>query len=308
MRGKVNSVPSETPSAPSQPALRTSGIKRFGKKLYAVAAIVVIAVIAIALLIPQGAATIPLSVEYTVGEKMVYNTTETVTFQPDDTEMSTDQSGQIPNTIDINSTDIAEVLDFDGEYYTLNRTITGTLGHTPVSISFIERVNKTGYTGHFLPGATEQVMTSNMSDNPFVTALLDKPEVKVGDTWQVPLSSGNSKVSITGVLTIKFGGIQDITVPAGTYRVFKIDFSSSDFTMSAKLSTSANSTIAPFTTKISVSGQVYIEYGTCRQIQSNMQMVSSTQAVGASATISTSAQTTLVQHIKPIENQPDVNP
>lgn len=308
MRGKVNSVPSETPSAPSQPALRTAGIKRFGKKLYAIAAIVVIAVIAIALLIPQGAATISLSVEYTVGEKMVYNTTETVTFQPDNAEMPTDQSGQIPNTTNINSTSIVEVLDFDGEYYTLNHTVTGTLGHTPVSISFIERVNKTGYTGYFLPGGTQHLATSNMSNNPFVTALLDKPEVKVGDTWQIPMSSGNSNVSITGVLTIKFGGIQDITVPAGTYWVFKIDVSSSDFTMNVKLSTSANSTIAPFTTNMSISGQIYIEYGTCRQIQSNMQMISSTQAVGASATISTSAKTTLVQHIKPVENQPDVNP
>jgi len=288
--------------------LRTSGFKRFGKKLYALAAIIVVAVIAVALLVPQGAATIPLSVEYTVGEKMIYNTTETVTFQPDNTAMPADYSGQISNTIDINSTAIVEVLDCDGEYYTLNHTVTGTLGHTPVSISFIEKMNKTGYTGYFLPGGTQQLVTSNMSNNPFVTALLDKPEVKVGDTWQIPLSSGNSNVSITGALTIKFGGIQEITVPAGTYRVFKIDVSSSDFTMGVKLSTSANSTIAPFTTNMSISGQIYIEYGTCRQIQSNMQMISSTQAVGASATISTSAQTTLVQHIKPIENQPDVNP
>jgi hypothetical protein len=305
---KVNSVPSETPSSSDQPAIHHRGVNRFGKKLYAIAAIIVIAVIAIALLIPQTAATIPLSVEYTVGEKMIYNTIEAVTFQADNTAIPAEQSVQVPNTTSINSTAIVNIVDFDGEYYTLNHTITGTLGQTPVSISFIEKVNKTGYTSYFLPGGTQQVMTSNMSNNPFVTALLAQPEVKVGDTWQIPMSSGNSNVSITGELTIKFGGIQDITVPAGTYRVFKIDVSSNNFTMNVKVPTHANNTIAPFTTNISISGQIYIEYGTCRQIQSNMQTISSTQAVGASATISTSTQTTLVQHIKPLENQPDANP
>ena len=81
MRTRVHAVPSESPSSPDQSAAQRSGFRRFGKKLYAVVAIVLVAVIAVALLVPQGAATIPLGVEYTVGEKMVYNTTETVTTQ-----------------------------------------------------------------------------------------------------------------------------------------------------------------------------------------------------------------------------------
>jgi hypothetical protein len=64
--------------------LSTGGSKRFGKKLYVVAAIVAVAVIAVALLIPQGAATIPLNVDYEVGEKMVYDTTMILSFNDPD--------------------------------------------------------------------------------------------------------------------------------------------------------------------------------------------------------------------------------
>jgi hypothetical protein len=295
VRGKVNSVPSETPSAPSQPALRTAGSKRFGKKLYAVAAIVVIAVIAVALLVPQGAATIPLGVEYTVGEKMIYNTVETLTTQMADNSLPPEYAGETS----INSTEIVEVVGFDGEYYSLNHTVTAKLGNTPMSISYIEKMNKTGYTGYFRLEGTEEVLVSNMSTDPFATVLLDKPEVKVGDSWQVPVNSGNSNVSITGDMTITFGGVQNITVPAGTYEVFKVD-TVSNLTMSIKLPTSGNYTSPPFTVNMTISGQTYIEYGTCRRIESSMQIIQSpAQAAGTSATISISAKTTLVQHIKP---------
>jgi hypothetical protein len=304
LRSKAKAVPSETSPSPNQPATRPSGFRRFGKKLYAVAAIIVIAIIAVALLVPQGAATIPLGVEYTVGEKMVYNTTETITTQ--NTDSSLPPGG--PWETSINSTEIVEVLDFDGEYYILNHTVTAKLGNTPASISYIEKMNKTGYTGYFRLEGTEEVLVSNMSTDSFATVLLDKPEVKVGDSWQVPVNSGNSNVSITGEMTITFGGIQNITVPAGTYEVFKVD-TLSNLTMSIKLPTSGNYTNPPFTVNMTISGQTYIEYGTCRRIESNMQIIQSpAQAAGTSTTISISAKTTLIQHIKPVENQPDANP
>lgn len=254
-----------------------------------------VAVIAVALLVPQGAATIPLGVEYTVGEKMIYNTIETITTQMANSSLPPEYPGET----NINSTEIVEVLDFDGEYYILNHTITATIGHMPVSTSFIEKVNKTGYTGYFRLEGTEEVLTSNMSTDPFATVLLDKPEVKVGDSWQVPVNSGNSNISITGEMTITFGGIQNIMVPAGTYEVFKVD-TVSNLTMSIKLPTSGNYTSPPFTVNMTISGRTYIEYGTCRRIESSMQIIQSpAQAAGTSATISISAKTTLVQHIKP---------
>ena len=73
---KVNTSPSENPNSPDRPALHSAGIKRFGKKLYAITfALIAIVIVVVALLIPQGAAAIPLNVNYVVGEKMIYNTT-----------------------------------------------------------------------------------------------------------------------------------------------------------------------------------------------------------------------------------------
>jgi len=303
LHGKVHAVPSEIPSSPDQPAKRPSRFRRFGKKLYAVAVIIVVAVIAVALLVPQGAATIPLGVKYTVGEKMVYNTTETVTTQMANSSLPP----EYPWETSIDSTEIVEVVDFDGEYYSLNHTVTAKLGNTPASISYIEKVNKTGYTGYFRLEGTEEVLTSNMSTDPFATVLLDKPEVKVGDSWKVPVNNGNSNVSMTGEMTITFGGIQNITVPAGTYEVFKVD-TVSNLTMSIKLPTSGNYTNPPFKINMNISGQTYIEYGTCRRIESTMQTIQRpAQAAGTSTTISISAKTTLIQHIKPAENQTDAN-
>ena len=59
---------------PEKQSLGHSGFK-LGKKFVLIVAVVAIAIIAGALLIPQGAASIPLNVSYNVGEKMVYNTT-----------------------------------------------------------------------------------------------------------------------------------------------------------------------------------------------------------------------------------------
>lgn len=297
MCNKTNAVPSET-SLPDQNVAQRSGFKRLGKKLYAVVAIIVVAVIAVALLVPQGVATIPLGVEYTIGEKMVYNMVETITTENANSSLAS--GGLLEKSI--NSTETVEVLDFDGEYYILNHTLTLELGDSSTAVSFIEKMNKTGYTGYFSLEGSGEVLVSNMTTDPFATVLLDKPEVKVGDSWQVPVNSGNSNVSLAGEMTITFGGVQEITVPAGTYEVFKVD-TYSDLNMSIKTPTSGNYSSQPFTINMFISGQTYIEYGTCRRIESNMQIIQKTpQAVGTSPTISVSAKTTLVQHIKPTEN------
>lgn len=295
MYSNDSSVPSENPSTPNQPAVRTSGSKRFGKKFYAIAGIITIAVIAIALLIPQGAATIPLSVNYTVGEKMIYSITDTITGQINNNDRTDSYN---TGTTSFNYTVNVDVVDFDGEYYTLNHTLTAMLNHQhPMSLSFIEKVNKTGYTSYFSTEGTLQLL-SNKSSNPFLSALLNKPEVKVGDTWQIPLSTDNTNVSITGDMTITFRGIQDITVPAGTYKVFRIDFSSNNLSMNLTIPTTSNTSIQS-TMEMSISGQTYLEYRTCRQIESDTQINSSYQIGDLKTSYSLSSQMVLVQHITP---------
>jgi hypothetical protein len=288
VRIKLNSVPSETPS--EQPTLPAPSRKRFRKKLYAAIAIAVAAVIVIALLIPQGAAIIPLSVEYTVGERMVYDMTETMTMQ-----MSNSTSGAALGlggantsvTMDLPTT--VEVVDFDGEVYTLNHTSTMELLGKPVSFSYLEKVNKTGYTTILFSGATEALGASLGSQDPVLTGILGKPEVKVGDTWEIPMNPSNASIGITGSLVLTFKGIQEKTVPAGTYKVFRVDMTSKDVGMQ----TSALSTT------MSVNGEYYVEFETGRQIENNMQMTIKSQVMGVDTSITMSASTTLVQHTLP---------
>jgi hypothetical protein len=287
VRIKLYSVPSETPS--EQPTVPAPSRKRFGKKLYAAIAVAVVAVIVIALLIPQGAAIIPLSVEYTVGERMVYDATQTIAMQMSNSTIGASLGLGSNNTLTMDSTTTVDVVDFDGEAYTLNYTSTMELLGKPVSFSYLEKVNKTGYTTILFSGATEALAPSVGSQDPVLTGILGKPQVKVGDTWEIPINPNNASIGITGSLVLTFKGIQDITVPAGTYKVFRVDMTSKDIGMQ----TSAVSTT------MSVNGEYYVEFETGRQIENNMQMTIQSQVLGVDTSITMSASTTLVQHTLP---------
>ncbi len=289
MRSNFDSVAPEPYHSPDQTASISSGTNSSKKKFYAIAAIIAIAVIATALLIPQGLGnSIPLNLDYQVGEKMIYTTTE--------------QVEQNTNSGNFTSTSSLEVVDFDGEYYTLNRTIT-TILESPYTVSFIEKINKTGYASYFLPGETEHLF-GNTSSNPVLASLLSQPEAKVGDTWQIPLNTGNSTIGTTGNLVLTFGDIEDLTVPAGTYRVFRLDISSNDLTSYYRILGNASISDAPAyittsSTNLSFSGHLYLEYGTCRQIKSDVQINMTIQSEVLNYSISYSSQMKLMEHIKP---------
>jgi hypothetical protein len=56
--GKFNTAPLEKLNSPDQSTLRSTGFKRFGKKLYVtIFALIAVAIIVITLLIPTGAAS-----------------------------------------------------------------------------------------------------------------------------------------------------------------------------------------------------------------------------------------------------------
>jgi hypothetical protein len=276
VNSRTDTVSSEKPPL-SQPERHSAGSKRFGKKLYAVATIIMIAVIAVALLIPQGAATIPLNVEYEIGEKMVYFITQAEILKTDTTTS--------------NVTDIVEVIDFDGETYTLNHTIPVDTDVQSIRVSFIEKVNKIGYSTYF--SAEGKVLPFDTPNSDTLTGLLERPEVKVGESWQIPISSTNPNIITTGTMTITFAGIQNITVPAGTYQVFRIDTSSSNVTTTFKHQSKTNWSMNTIT---SMNGQTYIEYGTGRQILSTTESIVYRESM---RNYTRSVNTTLVQHIKP---------
>jgi hypothetical protein len=299
---KFNTAPLENPNSPDQPALHSAGLKRFGKKLYAITfALIAVVIIAIALLIPQGAASIPLNVNYTVGEKMIYNTAITGTFEVYNST-SPSMMGQPPNNVSVNAKQSIEVTDFDGEYYTLNHTTTMMLNDKPFSFSTLEKMNKTGYSAYIfnLGNTTQEIPNTSITSNSYLTQLLNKPEVKVGDSINVPSSMG-----LTGDLTITFRGIEDLTVPAGTYKVFRIDMTSNNLNMSFHPSIGNSSINVPTTINMNIdmNYQVYMEYGTMRLIKSTMQETVAHQSTYYSTTINytmhLTMDMTLNQHIKP---------
>jgi hypothetical protein len=293
----------ESPSSIGQENKSSAPKRRLsGRKIYFMMfAIIAILILAVTLLIPQGAASIPLNVNYTVGEKMVYDATMTSSFQYGNSDLPTGITSQLPNNTSINMQQTIEVTGFDGEYYTLNHTMTLSTNSKPLSISLTEKMNKTGYSAYLLNfGSTQQEIPNNgVTSTSYLAQLLSKPEVKVGDSVEVPFPSGNSSIGITGDLTMTFKGIQDLTVPAGTFKVFRIDITSNNLKMNynSPMGSLSNFTPANITVNLDMSSQMYIEYGTMRQIKSNMQETVSIQSATLNYGMSTNMDMTLVEHI-----------
>jgi len=297
-------------SIPEQPVVQAASKKRFGKKIYvAIVAIAAIAVILGALLIPQGAAIIPLNVTYIVGEKMVYNTFETLTYQGQGHTIASGQLGPLNGTT-INATQIIEVTGFDGEYYTLNHTLTtatsiSTGATPPPSFSYLEKINKQGYSTYIISAGGQTVPTNATTTNPYLTELLNLTQVKVGDTWTIPLNLGNTSTGLTGEMVMTFGGFQDLTVQAGTYRVFKVDMTTRNVSFKAPTPPPAPSgqdntyLYSPSSLNLTMSGTTYTEYGTMRQIKSTMQETVTLESAQVNYTMTLSMDNTLVQHITP---------
>ena len=280
------------PDVPSQPNSPVSGGKKRGKKLYAlVVAVIAIVVIAGTLLIPQGSGSqIQLSLTYTVGDHMTYDITNTVTGQQYTSSVS------IPGSYSDNLTLSIAVLGFDGQYYKLNQTTeTATLG----SLSLILNVNKTSYYNDFIaPGAPD--VFYNISSNPALAAYLAKPTVNVGDVWQFPVSTGNASLGYTGEMTLKFAGIQNLTVPAGTYKTFSVEVSTGNLILHADPDyLNAIHLDIPDNMTLQMNGTAYLEQGTCRLIKSDLTQESAFQTNGIAGTSSMYTEKILVRDTKP---------
>jgi hypothetical protein len=270
------------------------------KILLSLFAIVAIAAITATLMIPPGAATLPLEVNYIVGEKMVYDETMTGTFEYGNSVLPT-ENPILPNGFNYGMTQTIEVTAFDGEFYTLNLATTTNSEGKQYNSSLILKMDKTGYSAYLfdLGGTQLEIPDSSVGTTPSLTQLFNKSEVKVGDSVKVPLPQiGNSTTSMTGDFTITFKGVQNLTVPAGTYKVFRIDLTSDNIQMdyTSQLGDLGNFAPANITTNTNIDYQVYIEYGTMRQIKSSSHAtVSST--LGYS--MATNMEMELIQHIKP---------
>jgi hypothetical protein len=251
----ASSPTSLSTTPPQEPALT----KKRGKKLYvAIAAILAIVIIVAALMfIPQGNANvISLGVHYTQGEKLTYAMT---------TSYSSDTSGTSTN-LSTDTTITIEVVSLVGDTYTLNYTKTSSLLGTSIRVSKIVEVKQgdmiTALALWPVAFQTAAAIGNSSDTNPFLTAFFNQSQAKVGDTWNIPLTSADSASSAAGNLTITFKAIQDLNVQAGNFHVFRMDFSTN-----IQESQSSFGSIG-----VQLSGTAYLQTETCKQVQSTLQI------------------------------------
>jgi hypothetical protein len=167
---------------------------------------------------------------------MVYDTTQTgmdggFNFQSGQMQMNQNFS--------VNSMDTQEVQSFYGQTYAINHSVVlFVAGSDEFTSTYLEQINKTGYSQIISSTVTptvsptlspNQTCFNESAFNP-VLAFLAVPEVKVGDTKVIQIPTENTKNIMNGNVTLTFVDIQNVTVPAGTFKVFRVDSASKDTT------------------------------------------------------------------------------
>lgn len=231
-----------------------------------VVAVIAVIIVAIIVFVPQETTSIQLNTTYLVGEKMVYDCTLTSEYNSTDPAVAE----KYPSSAPLDFTEIVEVIDFDGQYYTLNfTTIAGS-----ISMSWLGKVCKTGFSNHLVPlnSPLEDILNGGVSNVSYISQLMDKSEVKVGDTFTVPYPGTEYT---TGDLRLTFGGYEDLRTSAGTFRVFKVEISTENV-----ISQMGNIEAGLLMTKtIDENYTLYIESGTTRLIKSTIDKTTSTQTI-----------------------------
>jgi hypothetical protein len=268
--------------------------KKHDRKLFAsIAGLAVVLIVLAALFIPQSSgSSIELSLNYSVGEHMVYDSTNIVTNQMINASLSLPG---ITNTQSYNSTLTLDVIGSNTENYTVNETIATSpnlFSHPlpPLTLN----VSKASYYNNFIaPGGP--LIFYNSSSNPTISAYLAQPTVKVGDVWKIPVNTGNASLGLTGEVTLTFAGLQDVTVPAGTYKTMRIEVTSDTLSLHSDDSI----IVTPDGMTLQLNGTSYIEQGTCRLIKADLTQLTTTNSPGIGSTSTLYTEKTLVEYTHP---------
>ena len=269
--------------------------KKHDRKLYAsIAGLAVVLIVLAALLIPQGAGSpLELSLNYKVGERMVYNTLNIVTNQMVNTSLSLPG---VTNTQSYNSTLTIDIIGSNVDNYSVNETIVSVpnlFSHPlpPLTLN----VSKSSYYNNFMaPGGP--LIFYNTSSNPTISAYLAQPTVKVGDVWKIPVNTGNASLGLTGEVTLTFVELQELTVPAGTFKTMRIEVTSNTLT----LHSDGGSIIKiPNGMTLQLNGTSYIEQGTCRLIKADLTQLTTTNSPGIGSTSTLYTEKILTEYTHP---------
>ena len=298
----------------SLPASKPSGLqangKKYNRKFYAsIIGLAVTVIIIASLIISQplplfniangsvendadSGSLLELSLNYAVGEHMVYHTTNIISNQMVNTSLTLPG---VTNSQSYNSSLTIDVISSNSENYTIKEAITASpnlLGNLP---AITLNVNKASYYNNFIaPGGP--LIFYNSSNNPTISAYLTQPTVKVGDVWKIPVNTGNASLGLTGEVTLTFAGLQDVTVPAGTFQTMRIEVTSNVL----RLHSDGSSIIKiPDGMTLQLNGTSYIEQGTCRLIKADLTQLTTTNSPGVGSTSTMYTEKTLVECTKP---------
>ncbi|XHH10034.1 MAG: hypothetical protein ACFCUE_05225 [Candidatus Bathyarchaeia archaeon] len=257
-------IPTENPE-PATPQPANHGSKRsWGKKFYVLAAAIIVVVLVCAFLFSNySAATIPLSLNYEVGERMVYASSWQTTTERYNLTINIPAT----QTTNGNSTLTINILSLNGDTYTLNNTYNFDILGKPLNTNMTQQITKADYVNNFLVGDAARLL--NMTGDKFDYYKLNLLQATIGESIQIPVNTGNESIGTTGTLNVKFASVEEITVPAGTFKVFRLDYTA-DFTIHANLQGGILNIQLPEPVPGQITGQTFLEYGTCRLIKSTV--------------------------------------
>lgn len=241
--------------------------------------------LAVALLLLASAIAAPpgenvdLPLSYDVGECMVYEKTEVIV-------------NRLQNT---SAPELPEAIDTDSFNSTITQEVTNQ-----TDWGYIIRVNgeATNVSSNpllstLLPAGSPLIFW-NASNNPMLSAYLEEISVKTGEVWTLPLDCANASLGLTGQVIVAFAGIEEVTVPAGTYRAVRIEVTSSVLTVNPDGGTPYQKGMT-----LQFNATTYLEQSTCRLIKTELSQEThlNTSEIDAIATVH--IEETLIQHKKP---------
>jgi hypothetical protein len=226
-----------------------------------------------------------LGINYVQGEKMTY-----------EIDMTMEMMGQ---EFSYTMTLMIEILYKENGTYTV-RTTFGLMNQTQpmATYSITAKVNETGHTVEFLdvPPDFQQTMSS-FSFMPGNGFYFPKGEAKVGDSWQIPIDMQTEEFNFTGTINNKITETRRINVPAGTYDVFKLEFTSSEFNLEYETPPELNMT-EPIEIDMTMKGYEYFEKGTCRVVEAKIEQTTSMSMMGQTISVTITLDMKLTKHTR----------
>lgn len=274
----------DTQSSPSaKPAVKGSR-----RKFYAAvsAAIVIVILVASFIVAPPGE-IMDLRLNYSVGERMVYEATETVVNR-------WVNASNPPEATDTRNYILAlDVIDEASASYIINQTQASALALLENNQPDTRNESRNPCLSVLMPPGGPLIFW-NVSNSPTLGHYLEETSVRTGDVWTLPLDCANASLGLTGEVTVAFAGIEEVTVPAGTYRAIRIEVTSSTLTVNPD-----SHTPYPVGITLQFNATTYLEQSTCRLIKTELSQETHLSALGTENVAMVRIEETLIKHTKP---------